>query len=145
MNNGVNQSLDIARYQKYTIDLNKTASGARGTSNSGDGAGVFDLRRSVKVQDRQPEKMCGALYRTTGDLQQVSSQKGSGRVNVRELAQARRDLIKEKLAASLHGKPSNNYNKPFEYIRTCLPGGSSNKHDSHRVSMDGIGASTKTR
>ena len=52
MNNGVNQSLDIARYQKYTIDLNKSGSGARGSGNTGDGAGVFDLRRSVKVQDK---------------------------------------------------------------------------------------------
>ena len=49
------------------------------------------------------------------------------------------------------GKPSNNYNKPFEYIETCLPGSggpSSSKIDKQRMNNAGGMSSTcgtKTR
>lgn len=126
MKNLVHQSLDMKRYEKYTIDLNEK-SGETQTN-------VFDMRRSLQVK---PKLQAAKEKRTQHELLSSIQQ----RMKVRDLAASKRlkaTIGSDSFNRSAAGKSSENYGAPFTYLRGCLP--SNRKLDSNRSN-----GSTKSR
>ena len=104
MTRGVNQSLDIARYKKYTIDLKSKFTGKNDETQSGSGD---NLRRSTKIERTTVRNLAAARRRDVFDTKQRNSDYDS-----------------------IAGKPTANFGKPFSYIESCVPG--ARKLDSNR-------------
>lgn len=107
MRTGVNQSLDIQRYKKYTIDLN-SKDGNPGDSRTAT-SGVFDLRKSMKVESGDAGKI--AIDNAQQDVKRLS---------FRNMTALRKEkLLKQALANNMltsAGVASSNFNKPFSFV-----------------------------
>lgn len=122
MKNLVHESVDMERYKKFAIDL---------SSKNGDSSNIFDVRRSLQVKPKllTKDKESDGKRTTQQDLLNSVSE----RMKVREIAASRRSSKasgEAKFGLSMAGKASENYGKPFSYIKGCLP--ATRKLDSNR-------------